>query len=248
MKPLYLQGKPGMRVVLDTPALSIVVPDKSRQLFPLSRISRVVVSGNVDWSMSALLACADTGISVIFLTDCGAVRCRCLGVAQSKQNIVQQFVTLFQRVDSEQHYQDWQRAMQRMAVRSSARRVGVTDWQVAEARELSIWVNESFSRDWLPVLNLIQGFLLSSILSYLGDFGLDARCEYLVEGQINLAEDLSQLLLWDFYPALLTWNGRCVVTPEHELIIKFYEARNQRVEHLLHGLLNRLHQCLLESV
>ena len=41
MRPLYIDGSPGCRVVLDEPALR-VVPDKADQLFPLSRISRVV--------------------------------------------------------------------------------------------------------------------------------------------------------------------------------------------------------------
>ncbi len=53
MKPLYLQGKTGMRVDYEEPALSITQPDKARQLFPLQRVSRVIVSGSVDWTTVA---------------------------------------------------------------------------------------------------------------------------------------------------------------------------------------------------
>ena len=61
MRPLYIDGAFGCRVVLDDPALRIIVPDRADQLFPLSRISRVVCQGSAEWSMQALLACADAG-------------------------------------------------------------------------------------------------------------------------------------------------------------------------------------------
>jgi len=53
MRPLYIDGSPGCRVVLDEPALRVVVPDKADQLFPLSRISRVVCKG-VDVGVAGL--------------------------------------------------------------------------------------------------------------------------------------------------------------------------------------------------
>ena len=81
MRPLYIDGLPGCRVVLDEPALRIVVPEKADQLFPLSRISRVVCKGVVEWSMSALLACADAGITLLFLENNGEVRARWWAVA-----------------------------------------------------------------------------------------------------------------------------------------------------------------------
>ena len=245
MKPLYLQGKTGMRVNFDEPALSIVAPDKARQLFPLSRISRVVVSGPVDWSMSALFACADCGIGIVFLCETGEVRSRWLGKVQSRQNFVQLYVELLQRVDSLQRYQDWYSAMRRMAVRSATRRLGFTDWQEADARTLNAWIQQALPEHCLSVQKVLQGFLLSSVLSYLGDLGLDARSECWADERINLADDLSQLLLWDFYPALFVWVGKGSAEPCQAALIRFYEQRHQRVEHLLRGLLNRLHQCLL---
>lgn len=66
MRPLYIDGLQGCRIVLDEPALRIAVPDNADQLFLLSRISRVVCKGMVKWSMPDLLACADTGITLLF--------------------------------------------------------------------------------------------------------------------------------------------------------------------------------------
>jgi len=66
MRPLYIDGLPGCRVVLDEPALRVVVSDKADKLFLLSRISRVVFKGAVEWSMSALPASADASINLLF--------------------------------------------------------------------------------------------------------------------------------------------------------------------------------------
>jgi len=247
MMPLYLHGKAGMRVSLDQPALSVVTPEKTRQLFPLTRISRVIVSGPVEWSMPALFACADAGISIVFLNESGLVRCQWLGASQKKSSIAELFSDLLQRGDACQRYQNWLLAMQRMTTRSSARRMGFIDWQEVDMKVFNDWIKLSFNESWLPVKMQLKGYLLSSVLQYLGDLGIDSQCDFLVDGQFNLADDLTRLLLWDFYPPLLIWYQRSSQPPEHELIVKFYQQRCQRIEHLIRGLLSRLHLCLREE-
>ena len=123
MQPLYIDGSPGCRVVLDVPALRVVVPDKADQLFPLSRISRVVCKGVVEWSMSAMLACADAGINLLFLHINGEVRARWLGQGSERQSLTQRLVDLLARADGFQCYENWYLSMQKMAARSFARRM-----------------------------------------------------------------------------------------------------------------------------
>jgi len=248
MNPLYLEGKTGMRVALDQPALSVVTPEKTRQLFPLTRISRVVVSGSVEWSMPALFACADAGISIVFLNQSGVVRCQWVGASPKNSSIVPLFSELLLRQDALQRYQNWSVAMQRMSARSSARRIGFSEWQEVDVKVLDEWVQQSLNESWLPIKFQLKGYLLSSVLQYLGDLGFDSKCDFLVDGQFSLADELTKLLLWDFYPSLLLWCQRSSQVPEQELVVKFYQQRYQRVEHLLRGLLNKLHQCLREGV
>ena len=244
MTPLYLEGKAGMRVALDKPALSVVTLENTRQLFPLTRISRVVVSGAVDWSMPALFACADAGISIVFLNESGVVRCQWLGSSPKKTSIVELFSGLLQRQDASQCYQNWSVAMQRMAARSSARRIGLIDWREVDVKVFEEWIKQSLNESWLPIISLLKGYLLSLVLQYLVDLGFDAQCDFILDGQFNLADDLTEMLLWDFYPSLLLWYQRSYQQPERVLVVKFYQQRCQRAEHLLRGLLNRLHQCL----
>lgn len=74
MKPLYLNGRSGMRVTLDEPALRVSLPERAVTLYPLQRISRVIASGTVEWSTAALLACAERGITITFLRSDGAIQ------------------------------------------------------------------------------------------------------------------------------------------------------------------------------
>jgi hypothetical protein len=247
MIPLYLEAKLGMQVVLESPALSVVTLEKTRQLFPLSRISRVVVSGAVEWSMPALFACADAGISIVFLNDSAQVRCQWIGRSQKKSSLVKVYSDLLQRRDALQRYQNWLLAMRRMVARSSARRMGVEDWQEIDFKILEEWVLHAFNDDWLQVNRLLKAYLLSSVFHYLGDLGFDAECDFLVDGQFNLADDLTSLLLWDYYPALLVWSQRSSGSPDKVDVTRFYQQRCQRIDNLVLGLLNRLHQCLREG-
>lgn len=245
MKPLYLQARPGMQIDYEEPALRVSLPKQTRQLFSLLRVSRIVVSGAVQWSMEALLACADAGIAIVFLNDDGQVRARWLGCDCQRQVLLQGVLELLQRGDSMERYQDWLRGMQRMAVRSSARRLRLVDWREADANELKAWLEYTRRADWSGTEIRLQSLLMSTVLMFLGNYGLDARNSGLLQGQLHLPEDLCALLLWDFYPALYAWQKKHPAAPGQRDLIRFYEARSQRVEQLLRGIVAKLHQWLL---
>lgn len=245
MKPLYLEGRAGMRVDYDEPALVVSAPDRSALLFPLSRVSRVVVCGYVDWSMTALFACADAGIAVLFMTESGGVRSRWLGEVENGPLLLSQFGVMLRRPEALPRYQDWYAGMRRMAVRSAARRLRFADWQSATADSLEGWLRRTLPQPWFEAAAVLRGFLLSVVLGYLADFGLESGDSGVHWGAINLADDLADLLLWDFYPLLLSRHGRGDAVPDKQRLAAVLQQREVRCQQLLRGLLNRLHQCLL---
>ncbi|MGR9046894.1 MAG: CRISPR-associated endonuclease Cas1 [Gammaproteobacteria bacterium] len=246
MRPLYLKGIEGTQVDYEVPALTVSVPNKTRQLFPLIRVSRVVVTGPVDWSMPALLACADAGVAVVFLEGTGEVRGQWLGTRRHRRNLIQLFADVLQRADAGDRYQDWLAGMQRMAVRSAARRLAFADWKDADADRLKAWFDASQNRSWDCINRWLQGFLLSSVLQELGSLGLDARSECWRDQRFSLPEEFCSLLFWDFFPALVRWRTRHPAPPDHRAVIVFYENRLPRVEQLLRGIVNKWHRWLLD--
>ena len=244
-RPLYLQGCSGMRVVFDEPALVVSVPDKTRQFFPLPRVSRVIVTGNVEWSMGALFACADAGISVLFIDDVGTVRGRWLGMSQGKENTLESLARLLQHPTAENCYRNWYTGMQRMAARSAARRLLFSDWQTADLAQLDRWAQNSLTTDWLAIRSWLQGVILSAVMQYLVASGVDANSDLAGDGDFCLADDIALILAIDFLPALVSWQQKYNSVPGRSVLLTLFDQRGQRLEHLLRGVLVKLHQCLL---
>jgi hypothetical protein len=244
MRPLYIDGLPGCRVVLDEPALRVVMPDMADQLFPLTRISRVVCKGVVEWSMSALLACADVGINLLFLEKNGEVRARWLGRGNARQSLTQRLVDLLARADGVQRYENWYLSMQKLAARSFARRMGLVEWREVSINELRQRLALSLSDVGQYRANLLQGLLQSELLSLLPECGFCSDDEALLTSDLDLAADLSKLLLWDFYPALLATDDPDT-TMTLAAMAMLYQQRADRFYLLFRGTINKLHQFLL---
>jgi len=243
MRPLYLDGAPGCRVVLDEPALRVVFPAKADRLFPLSRISRVVCKGVVEWSMSALLACADLGINLIFLEANGQVRARWLGRGGERQALSQRLVDLLARADGLALYENWYLSMEKLAVRSFARRMGLPDWREIPVKDLRGRIEASLSAEERQCANLLESLLQSELLIWLADCGFGGDDEALLCGDLDLAADLSKLLVWDCYPALLDWDA------EHPMgfaaMAELLHSRGERFYLLFRSSVNKLQQFLL---
>jgi CRISPR associated protein Cas1 len=244
MRPLYIDGTPGCRVVLDEPALRVVVLDKADQLFPLSRISRVVCKGVVEWSMSALLACADAGINLLFLEKNGEVRARWLGRGGDRQSLTQRLVDLLTRADGLQRYENWHLSMEKLAARSFARRMGFVEWREVPVNELRQRLALSLSKEAQYRTNLLCALLHGELLIWLPDCGFCSDDEALLTSDLDLAADLSKLLLWDCYPSLLAADEPDTTTALAAMAV-LYEQRADRFYLLFRSTINKLHQFLL---
>ncbi|MFM8342332.1 MAG: CRISPR-associated endonuclease Cas1 [Methylomonas sp.] len=242
MRPLYIEGSVGCRVVFDEPALRVVVMDKADQLFPLSRVSRVVCSGVVDWSMSALLACADAGVNVLFLAKNGEVRGRWLGQGNQRQLLAQRLVDLLARPDGLSRYENWYLAVEKLAARSFARRLGLANWREISVVDLRRSLQQLLSEQQRYCANAMQTVLLSEVLIWLADADLASDDENLLSDGLDLADDFSRLLLWDFYGFLLSNR-----LSQADLLATagLFEQQADRFYLLFRSTVNKLHQFLL---
>ena len=244
MRPLYLQACPGMRVEFDDPALKVCVPDKTRQLFPLRRLSRIIVCGFVEWRTDALLACARRGISIVFLERNGDFIGRWQGQPCRQKPCLQDLAELLERNHGADCYQNWLRGMRRLAARSAARRLHFSDWQTADMAALAQWTSNNLQPGWLKVQKILAGVILSAVLQYLSELGY-CESDYTAESSdCDLARDLCDLLLVDFLPVLAGWQRRYPVVPEPGVLFNLFEQRSQRLDSLLNSVLRKLYGCL----
>ncbi len=246
MRPLYIDGAFGCRVILDDPALRIIVPDQADQLFPLSRISRVVCQGSVEWSMQALLACADAGIQLLFLENSGGIRARWLGQSGERQRLTQRLIDLLSRTDGPALYANWLLSMEKLAARSCARRMDLCDWRERPVPELHRQIRHALSHNGRHRATLIQNILYSELLTWLPECGFERDNEMLLSMELDLAADLSQLLLWDYYIALLEPDAAKCGGNSLQAMAELFQQRQERCYKLFRSSINKLHQFLLE--
>lgn len=247
MLPLYINGVAGCRVELDDPALRVLIPDKADRLFPLTRISRVICNGKVEWAMSALLACADIGIQLLFLDDKGEIRARWQGSIGGRQSSLnQRLIDLLTYIDGKESYRNWYMAMEKLAVRSFARRIGLLDWRECSVPGMYQQVKSQLGDNGTYREHLLHSILYGELKSWLSIYGFDWDNEVFVSGDLDLATDLGKLLLWDFYPRLLDMGLETAKTPLEDMAILF-QQRNDRCYSLFISCINKLHQFLLRS-
>jgi len=244
MKPLYIDGSPGCRVVLDEPALRVSLADKADQLFPMSRVSRVVCKGVVEWSMSALLACADAGISVLFLEKNGELRARWLGRTTERQSLTQRLLDLLARADGPALFENWTLAMEKMAARSFARRIGLCEWREMPVPTLRRQLFVSLGSEGRHRAHLLENILHAELLIWLPDAGFSGDDDALMTRELDLAVFISRLLMWDFYPLLLDSTETSDVSPMQAMAILF-QQRIDRSYLLFRSTINKLQQFLL---
>lgn len=252
MKPCYLVGKPGMWVGLDGPALSVIQPERARQLLPLSRISRIVASGPLELSTAALLACAERGITVTFLDRQGEVRAFMFGESTRRDGLYQRLRDFLDRPDWADRYDDWRRSIDSRARRALCKRLWLLpqDWTLAE-------LERRFQDDQAERIGpRQQGFVAGRLYGLTGalaaerlaDVGLGAVQLRAFDERLDLATDLRRWLLLDLQIPLFAWLHR---QPEgqpltNRALVAFFESRTVRLDRLSRGILNRLHGFLVE--
>ncbi|MDE0373743.1 MAG: CRISPR-associated endonuclease Cas1 [Rhodospirillales bacterium] len=206
MKPLYLKGVEPLKVSLDGPALKVSQPGAADRRFPLRRVSRVIVSNRVTWSTRALLACADEGITVCFLSRDGTPRARWTGRPSPRSEFLQRWHDFVDRPDWRELFAQWRTAARRRAVRFCALRMGWSPRQPTRAlvRTVLAPIRESAGHDrYREMRRQIHGLARTRALADLSNLGLGADDDALAAVTPTLATSIQ----WGLHPELVRWLG-----------------------------------------
>jgi len=207
-RPLYLDGSPRapLRVRRDGPALCVKQPGRADRLYPFGRLSRVVVSGAVDWEMPALLETMEQGIPVVFLGVRGHVRGYCLGAHPRRGGLNERIEALLDRPDWADRYGDWYAAAERRAVLWIVRRLRLPEHDL-RPRPVRERIDAVLSRR-VPLRQvhrgraLLQGWHQALVAEAFAAEGVRGQTLVGRRAGLNLIRDFTRIVGWELNLAL----------------------------------------------
>ena len=264
MITLYLDGQKPLRVVRDGPALRVQRSQSADRLFPLQRLYRIVVSGQVEWCTAALLACAEANVPVYFLSGDGILRAKVLGFAENNAvlNLNETFDTFLDKVGDCSLYHEWIRAksqQSRLRVVRQADR-GLWPTQAAVLRRLLFERarHHARSRDIRRFDKQIYGLLYSHLEKLFAESGFNMNTLRLQMEDIKLVRDFTEILIWSFQNPKLSFfkHQQKIVLRQRspfailtwEKAIAFYEKNSPMLKDEFRSLLRSFHLHLLEEI
>lgn len=241
-RPLYLNGQNSLRVSLDGPALRVCKQQSDDQRFPLVRVSRVVVSGTVDWAWEARLACAQSGIVVCFLRDDGLPCNRWIGEPSSRSTFTEDWGHFAEREDSEGLFRRWRVRVRERAIRFCAFRLGLGH---RNTRALAAHVGQCASANPLfrAAKRGLYGLAYARSLEELAKLGLSDADQSLCV----VVPDLAASIQWGLHPSLHDWWPRQSTMTTRQ-VATFFERNHSTVEFHLRDVLRRLAHFLGEQM
>lgn len=237
-KPLYLHGCEPLHVRLDGPALRVHKQQSDDRRFPLARISRVVVSGAVDWDWDARLACEESGIVVCLLRADGLPCAQWIGQRSSRSTFAEDWRHFLEGADDDALFRQWRVRAREQAIRLCAFCLGLGHRDV---RTLAAQVGRLTTTDarFRAAKRRLYGLAHARSLEELTKLGLSDADRSLC----MVVPDLVTSIQWGLHPSLCDWwRGQSIMTTPQ--LTAFFERNRSTVEFCLWDMLRRLARFL----
>jgi len=250
MKPLYLDGRAPLRVRLEGPALRVGGTPHADGRYPLRRLSRVIVSGSVEWRTSALLACLARGVPITFLDQHGAPVGYCFGATALEMPLAERLRELLDRPDWAERYRLWHTAEQRRAIlralRAAHRRVDDlrpdTVRAVLEAGHQRYLARARVRR----IHAALQGMLAALCTQILLEAGLQPELIGQRRRGLDLTQDLTALLEWPLHRVTRGLAKARATSGSRQAVTAAFESAAPDLARRGHAHLSRLEAWLAE--
>lgn len=260
-RPLYLAAGSDTRVRLDGRALSVQREERAEQIFPLARIGRIHSSARVQWTTEALLACADRGISVVFVSDDGDIQARLLGRPGTRDELLLRFCELHMLPQAPALYGHWLRVIRARTAYWACARLGAPKgardprngraWIEHQAQRYAGSRGAERTRQWL------RSLAYQWMAAHLHQLGFGHNTELGQSGEPSLARDLAELLMWYLEPPRIGWLHRRfdaaryrkqpLRLPRHHETVRLFESRAARVAQRGQDITSCLHRWLVSE-
>ncbi len=200
---LYLNVSEIIQVRLDGPALRINHQHQADRLFPLGQLAGVVVIGMVSWETQAIIACAEQGVSIHFISHRGVLRAQVCGTVShyARYDMNEPLSRFFELPDGTNRYHDWFEAGYHQARMHLAKTMYLSRQQITRLDIMQRLHSKLLYCIDEAAYNLFQqrvrGFLSIKLADLLRQKGIDPKLPILTQADIDIVRDFTQLCYYE---------------------------------------------------
>ncbi len=230
-RPLYLDpAVPWLVRLEDGVALGIAGEGRTRSLYPLRRLSRVVCGRRAQWCSEALLACLEAGVPIVFTDTRRGTIGWCFGARRRETTLAQLLREGLTHPEWPSRFDAWLAAVQRREMRAALAALGQRTHRLDALHVRALLSNRLRQRigapagRWLRALHLACGALAAEAAQRLvGDPALLA----FARPGLHLPQTLAALLEWREHRLLHEWPlAELRSTPPERLAAMALESRS----------------------
>lgn len=208
-RPLYLDPAIAWEVRLDSGVtLAVSAPGRSRSLYPLQRLARVICGRHADWRTDALLACADAGVPVVFHDARGSIAAWCFGGRRREATLGQLVREGLSQPDWTDRFEAWATAAGRREMLVALCALGLGNRRLEPVHVRALICNRHRARlgqpagPWLRALRQASDALAAEVVCR--EVG-DASLLGFASPGLNLPREFGRLLEWRQHRIVHEW-------------------------------------------
>lgn len=252
MKSLYLNSPEPLYIFIDGSALCVHQESKSLRRYPLSRVSRLVISCQVYWNSKALSKCLDRGIGVNYLSSSGTLDTKATRKKYKTSKLSELWYDFHIDQQSMSHYKVWSRTHRHRAVKLCAWLLGWTPRAGIENIEYTI-KNAALTETELSTVSEFNTRLVGLVNMKIYEVLNFKSIRLVDEAGFRLHADILHSIEWGLYPEMVNYirkASKSISMSElnsHKSVVVFFENNESTIDFILRDFLIRL-QHYLQSV
>ena len=232
MKPLYLNGAAVNRIRLEHDALRIVAEHRADTWFPLNRISRIILSGDMALSSKVLATCLSQNIPIVIAGQKGEFVGVCFGTNFQQQSLQSHVLELYESRAQLYILDNWFLGQQRQQILHLQKRFRLPR-DLFETNEVKTRLDELICLehrfyDWQNCLQKMLPMLAAQLTVLLRHFGFDSEVLRPAPASIGLLQHFLDLLEWKLWA--LAANGHLPSGTLRNQLIHYYQSHSSDIE------------------
>lgn len=252
MKSLYLNSTESLYIFIDGPALCVHQESKSLRRYPLSRVSRLVISCHVYWNAKALSKCVERGIGISYLSSNGTLDTKETRKKYKPTMLSELWYDFHIDHQSMSQYNIWSKKNRNRAVKLCAWLLGWTPRAGIENIEYTI-KKVTLTETELSTISEFKTRLMGLVNMKIEEVLNFKSIHLLGEADFRLQADILYSVEWGLYPEMVKYirkASKLISISElnsHKSVVVFFENNENTIDFILRDFLIQL-QHYLEKV